>query len=639
MGKIVILDEATACKISAGEVIERPASVVKELIENSIDAGATKIDTEIVSGGIKYIKVTDNGRGFEPDDALIAFDKHATSKIMSAEDLDNIRTLGFRGEALASIAAVSEVTLKSRTAENEEGVIAVIRGGDPELCHPCGCPLGTSITVKDLFYNTPARYKFLKKDSTEAGYVADVIEKMCLDRPDISFSFTSNKNQLIRSPGNGDLVSTIYSIFGKEVSDSILKVAYRSPNGNVEISGFVGYKNAVYKTRARQYFFVNGRYVKNRFLSVALDEGVKTSVMKGYFPFAVLKIKVPPENLDVNVHPMKTEVRFSEESQVFSAIVNALRGAFTGEGEAFYENDKLTPDTVKTSQTGSYGPSRAFYDHNNNSDSISAVSSPIKPIKNDTVERNVFTSEKERQAVAEFLEALKVEKKDGEPERYDPSLFDISGAENIPSVADDAPSGSILAGEAAELFDGARIVGQIFSTFIILQKGSEVYLIDQHAAHERLMYEKIKNIIETGKYETQMLLTPISVDLTPGEYDIARGNLDIFEKLGLEIEEFGGGTLIVRAVPTILKDSDISAFVAEAVACIKEGVDKKYFTDKAVYTMACKAAIKGNHDLDISEMQSLIDELTKLKGPATCPHGRPFYITVTRQEMDRKFRR
>ncbi|MBQ3847851.1 MAG: DNA mismatch repair endonuclease MutL [Clostridia bacterium] len=677
MGNVVILDELTANKIAAGEVIERPASVVKELIENSIDAGATKIDVEIAAGGIRLIRVTDNGCGFMSDDALIAFDKHATSKIRSAEDLENVHTLGFRGEALASIAAVAEVTLLSKTKDADTGVTVRIKGGDPEFCREAGCSNGTSITVRDLFYNTPARYKFLKRDSTEAGYVADVLEKMAMARPDISFSLTANDKPVMKTPGNGDLVSTIYSIFGKQVAQSILKADFESPDGKVKVSGYIGSSGAVYKTRARQYFYVNGRCVKNRFLSVALDESVKTSVMKGSFPFAVLMITVPPQSLDVNVHPMKTEVRFSDESAVFSGIYTAVKSVFTGASSVsdntiptysqaplqqkydlenvrlpfFVSEQESKPYGEKTEEKQSdahsaekkassgdfdapYHPDNSYENTGSSSHSSGYASTaggathPADSVPHTFAQNKLNFSEDNKKAIRDFLESIK-----------DEDLTDKPKEEEKPNLLINMSPLSGESTESADLFENALIIGQLFDTFILLQKGENAYLIDQHAAHERLMYEDIKHIIETKNYNTQILLTPITVNLSKSEFGLVSGNLDYFEKMGFEIENFGGDTLIVRAVPSILAGSDISAFIAEGIACMEEGTEKKFFSDKAVYTMACKAAVKGNTHLDHSEIEALLKRIATLSGPATCPHGRPFYFKFTRQDLDKKFKR
>ena len=337
MGKIIVLDELTASQIAAGEVIERPASVVKETVENSIDAGATSVTVEIRSGGIKYIRVTDNGSGFDADDAVIAFDKHATSKIRTGEDLTGVKTLGFRGEALASIAAVADVELLSRTADEEQGIYVHIRGGDLVDNSRRGSPKGTVLTVKDLFYNVPARYKFLKKDQTEAGYVADTLEKLALANPEISFKLISNGQEILRTPGNG-LESAVYSIFGKECVKDLLPVSYT--DGENKVSGFTGVRGNIFGTRSRQFFFVNGRSIKSSIISSAVDEAYRTVTMKHQFPMCILAVEVPSSRIDVNVHPAKTEVRFASERGVFSAVMNAVKNALLSENRTVFEAPK-----------------------------------------------------------------------------------------------------------------------------------------------------------------------------------------------------------------------------------------------------------------------------------------------------------
>ena len=610
MSKIIVLDELTACQIAAGEVIERPASVVKELSENSIDAGATLITVDIRSGGVKYIRITDNGCGFEADDAVIAFDKHATSKIKSGEDLNSVATLGFRGEALASIASVADVELLSKTQDAQTGVYVHIKGCDVLETGERGAAAGTTITVRDLFYNTPARYKFLKKDSTEASYVADVLQKLAIANPHIAFKLISNGSEIFRTPGNGDLKSVIFSIYGKETAASVLPIEYQ--NENYSIKGFTGIRDAVYSNRTRQIFFVNGRCIRSKTITSALDEAYKTVTMKNKFPFAVLMIEAPLNKVDVNVHPTKAEVRFADESIIYRLVYHGISNAVLYDNktaETKYTEPKTTVYEPVTFTM--HEPPQVFTPKEIVFKPIPAIIQPETPVVEDSIELPpVWILDK----VEEKVE-VKPEIKDESP---------VIQVEETP----------VLYNSTSVYTDGV-VVGQIFDTYIILQYGDEMVLIDQHAAHERIKYEEIKNAVNTPTGAVSPMLVPISMTLSPAEHTALNSNLGFFEAMGFEIDDFGGNTVIIRAVPTILAESNIEDVVLSGLQNKKTAG----FSDEEIYTMACKAAVKANKKLSQFEIEELLKQLAKLENSGTCPHGRPICVTITEHELERRFKR
>lgn len=599
MSKIIVLDELTACQIAAGEVIERPASVVKELVENSLDAGATIINVEIRSGGVKFIKITDNGCGFEADDAVIAFDKHATSKIKSGEDLSSVATLGFRGEALASIAAVADVELLSKTREAQIGVYVHIKGCDLIEHSERGAADGTTITVKDLFFNTPARYKFLKKDSTETSYVADILQKLAIANPNVAFKLTSNGSEVFRTPGNGDLKSVIFSIFGKETASSLLPVDYQSDS--YRITGFTGIKDAVFSNRTRQLFYVNGRCVKSKTVTAALDEAYKTVTMKNKFPFSVLLIEAPYVKVDVNVHPTKAEVRFSEESIIYKLVYHGVSNALLYENKTLYK--EAEPAEIVTATVKSFAPQN-----------ITVNVPEIPPLP-------------EIPPVPQMPTDIP----------YLPQMPELPSAWETNSTVEEQkeePLPPVLYNSTSVYTDGV-VVGQVFDTYIILQYGDEMVLIDQHAAHERIKYEEIKDAVNSDTGAVSPMLVPVSLQLSPSEYTAFSANADFFEAMGFEIDAFGENTIIIRAVPTVLAESNIEDVILSGLQ------NKKTvgYSDEEIYTMACKAAVKANKRLSDFEIKELLKKLARLENSGTCPHGRPICVSITEHELERRFKR
>lgn len=647
MGQIVLLDELTTCKIAAGEVIERPASVVKEMVENSIDAGATSVSVEIKAGGIKYIRISDNGSGIAEDDAEIAFDKHATSKIRSADDLESVSTLGFRGEALASIAAVSDVELTTRCAGTDLATYVHIKGGKILEKGAKGAGMGTTFVVRDLFYNTPARYKFLKKDSTEAGYVCDVLQKLALAHCNVAIRLISGGTELLRTPGNGDLKSTIYSIYGKKIADALRPVNYNE-NG-ISITGFVGVGDASSGNRSRQIFFVNGRYIKSKTITAALDEGCKSTVMKGRFAFAVLSVEVSPYSVDVNVHPTKIEVRFSDENALFRAVVKAI--PYSDYFSDFY-GDRLYNVTAGSDPVPSAvsQPGVVSYDQ------ISGVIAFETPAKQAFPKRqitnswtfNMSTTGTESEVDA-YVEGTDVESENNSLSKVletvqEPELGEVPVIEVQTQVLPEIESEVVTVKESDEIVNpfyiNAKVVGQVLNTYIVLEYGDSVFLLDQHAAHERLMYEQLKkSYAEGNRLTVQSLLIPLTINMSPGEMQAYMNRAAALEKLGFEIEFFGKDSIIIRSVPSILEGQDVAGAIGVLLEKGDRASVKDLIEDEKLYTMACKAAVKGNNALSDMEIDKLLHDLSVTDRPGTCPHGRPIIAEISKREIEKKFKR
>ncbi len=645
MGKIILLDELTASQIAAGEVVERPASVVKEMVENSIDAGSTRVSVEIKNGGIKYIKIDDNGSGMEPDDCIIAFDKHATSKIKSSEDLFSISTLGFRGEALASIAAVSRVTLRTKTRNSENGTYVVIEGGDLMESGQCGAKDGTSFTVENLFFNTPARYKFLMRDQTEASYVAETMERIALSHPGISFRLTSDKKQILFTPG-GDLLTAIYGVFGKDVAEKTVSCSFSEDN--VKVTGYCGKKELTYGNRNRQIAFVNGRFVKSKTVSAAIDEAYRTLTMKGRFPFAVLNIELPYSRVDVNVHPAKTEVRFADNNAVFRAVYHAITSAVYEQIEApaeFHETSLLNIEALASSEQ-----KKVLNDILPDANASEKETVYTAPKSNPEPENKPSSSEdpKTEEAPQNTLESGYIKKKYDEPlGAKEQSVFtgiDI-GVKSGKVVTKSEPAAESskdpqFSGEFFDVYRHGRVIGQLLETYILIEFNGAFYMIDQHAAHERLKYEEIKSRLLGNDNSSSELLLPITVRLGASEMIRFNEIKEALEKLGFEIDEFGSDSVIIRSIPTMISESNAESFVVTAINSPRTGEGMiNVFPDHAVYTMACKAAIKGNMKLSDVEIRSLLDRLSSVKNPGTCPHGRPIILKMTQYEIERRFHR
>lgn len=768
MGNIVLLDDLTINKIAAGEVIERPASVVKELVENSIDAGATVINVEIKNGGISYIRVSDNGKGFWPDDMEIAFERHATSKIRQATDLEIVKTMGFRGEALASIAAISKVELVSRREECDIGYKICVEGGKITNKIEAGCPKGSTITITDLFFNTPVRYKFLKKDFTEAGYIEDVITRIALANPQIAIKLINTGKTIIQTPGNGDKKAVIYSIFGKDIAENILEVDYQYDD--IKVTGVVGKPIISRSNRANQIFFVNKRYVKDKVLTSAAEQAFKGMITIGKYGFVILNLDMNPQKVDVNVHPAKLEVRFEEENKVFKAVYHAiketlLKSDLVGNPD---RTDELREETEQTKLNNSFGLNNVnvqnekpkfVFGHSNfenkfsNKEEIKPLENPdtpkadtkdtktnfdaldnnflaqiyaerqsLKSKENNSTNQTNENIDKEEKVNTEnennsnskynfnddtavittmgniknlddmetksidtnevnqkFIESIKklddlpetmvkdeklpeIEKKlsfdemyertfgrkieeaqaerlKEEQEEYRSSLGEVTTGISPLSKTENISVFKDLEKNATPLY---KFIGIAFSTYIIIQMKEDMYIIDQHAAHERIMYEKVKaNYYNDKEKDSQLMLLPDIITLSHKEMDIAKENMEMFRKAGFTLEEFGENTIKLTGVPDMCLDLDTKELFLETLDEINTvaRTAKQEKEEKFIATVACKAAVKAHMALTKEEVDKLMAQLLVLPNPFTCPHGRPTAIKMSKTDIEKKFSR
>ena len=729
MGNIVLLDDLTINKIAAGEVVERPASVVKELVENSIDAGATSINVEIKNGGISYIRITDNGKGIMPDDMEMAFERHATSKIRSADDLETVKSMGFRGEALASIASIAKVEMKSKTEENEIGYEVIVEGGNIISTNEVGCPKGTTITVQNLFYNTPVRYKFLKKDFTEGGYIEDVMTRIALVNPNIAIKLISSGKTIIQTTGNGELKSVVYSIYGKEIAENILDVNYEYEG--IKVSGVIGKPSISRSNRSNQLFFVNKRYIKDKVLTSSAEQAFKGMITIGKFGFLILNLEMNPQKVDVNVHPAKLEVRFEEESKVFKAVYHAikdslLKGDLVSNPEREYNKEETKTIEKEDNNGGLFKRGQEVEKANNN-----VIADLYEKRQNNTSKTNKVNVnsgyESLMNKMAEMQKSIETYKKGGElkeeeAEYKENIIEDLSKVEktnmdetqviktiseieanaeeqdlektqviNMQEVLEKAkqlenikmePSGNfdemytsvfgsmpvkeevkqeekidtleeakITTGEAISIFEDKqnekyipkyKFIGIAFSTYIIVELDKEIYIIDQHAAHERIMYERIKeNYYNEDQKDSQLMLLPDVITLTHKEMDIANENIEMFRKAGFTLEEFGENTMKLTGVPNVCIDLDTKELFLETLDEINTvaRTAKQEIEEKFIATVACKAAVKANMALSKEEVDSLMEKLLKLPNPFTCPHGRPTAIRMSKTDIEKKFSR
>lgn len=652
MGSIVLLDDATINKIAAGEVVDRPSSIVKELIENSIDAGATKVIIEIKNGGISYIKITDNGCGFASDDVELAFERHATSKIRKEEDLLHIKSMGFRGEALASIAAISKVTLTSKNINESTGVRAIVEAGNILSVEKCGTPQGTIIEVRDVFYNVPARYKFLKKDFTEAGYIEDVVTRIALANSKVSFKLISNGKIILSTLGKGKINDTIYDVFGRDIYNNLIDVDYEYES--MRVTGVIGQPCISRSTRSQQFTYINSRYIKDKIISSAIDRACLQKYAIGKFAFVVLNLDINPKHVDVNVHPSKLEVKFDDEGAVFEAVYHSIKNALEQDAiknspfsiiknevkEANYEKTPSNEEQIKVkydSLTGDFNvksivtkepekkEEKIFkpYVAEENQENIYkiAFNNSSNAEENIQIDRNI--------AIEENLEEIKTEV--GKIESVDNILEEkeVSKLENIKEVS-----------QTKEPIY-YKYVGQVFDTYIIIQIEEKMYIIDQHAAHERLLYEQIKVNYFSKNSNSQILLLPILVELTQKEMDAVNENQEILKNVGFEFENFGDRTIKISGVPNIGYDLDYKGVFLDTIDEIL-GANKTYREskeDRFIATLACKAAVKGNMNLSYKEQIALLDDMVKLDNPFNCPHGRPTAFEISRYEIERRFLR
>ena len=668
MGSIVLLDDLTINQIAAGEVIERPANVVKELVENSIDAGATSINVEIENGGISLIRITDNGKGIAADDVEIAFERHATSKIRSAKDLIKVSTMGFRGEALASIAAIAKVELVTKTKDAEMGTRIIVEGGDVVLKEECGAPNGTTITVRELFFNTPVRYKFLKKDFTEGGYIETALERISLINPEISFRLISNKKQILQTSGNGDMKTVVFNIFGKDVSQNIVDLNFEYEG--IEVTGVVGKPEIARSNRSNQLFYVNGRFIKDKTLSAATEEAYRTLVPQGKFCFCIVNVNMNPEMVDVNVHPAKLEVRFTEEGKVFKAVYHAVRNALLGNDlikDESADEKPIVRENAVTNETpvkkGLFEIFRGGKSNEKKEENTNLRTMNIEVTKkenDDTFISKMMT--KDRQENTEASEEH-LDNKDTVSEltvREQTNNYNVNDEENeivtnnkVKDIVDAYNEKESSEQKQVPMFyeqdfiekvelPEYQILGVAFNTYILLQLDDDIYILDQHAAHERVLYEKVKqNFYKDGGKEVQMLLLPDVIDLPKKDMRLVHDNLKLFEQSGFDIEEFGENTIKINGVPVICYEMDTKDLFLDIIdgLDITNRTNKQDIEEKFISTVACKAAVKANMYLDEREIRGLLDELLLLENPFTCPHGRPTAIRITKTEIEKKFGR
>lgn len=705
MGNIVLLDELTINKIAAGEVIERPASVVKEMVENSIDAGATQINIEVQNGGISKIRITDNGKGIEKDDLRIAFERHATSKIRVAEDLETVRTMGFRGEALASIAAIAKIEMISRTSNSDMGNRIVVEGGKILLEEPVGAPIGTTIIVENLFYNTPVRYKFLKKDYTEAGYIEDAVTRIALINTNIAIKLINNGKTIIQTHGNGDIRSVIYNIYGKEIAEAVLDVDYEYEG--IRIKGVVGKPEVARSNRLYQQFFVNNRYIKDRTLSAAAEQAFKGMLPIGKFGFLILNIQIAPEKVDVNVHPAKLEVRFVEENKVFRAVMHSIKESLlqvnliktvnkveeninqveikqtyanpiiedtefkikdtveihenkksksiadifkriSKQHEESLSNNNLIEDLFNKQQRveeGALDYTKIIPKIDVKSDETPNINQQTIPVKILPEETQTLVEEAPETYVnTEILSENKQVNKEVFERMYEKTFGDVPPSmkpkeENFKEIR---YVENVSVFDKNQKYASYKYIGSAFSTYIILEISDELYLIDQHAAHERIMYEKVKkNFYSNTDKDSQLMLVPDIINLTHKEMLIARENLDIFEKAGFVVDEFGENTIKLSGVPNICIELDTKSLFLDVLDEIDTvaRTERQEIEEKFIATVACKSAVKANTSLTFQEVNALMEKLLTLPNPFTCPHGRPTAIKMTKADIEKKFSR
>lgn len=659
MGRINVLDTATANAIKAGEVIERPVSVVKELVDNSIDAGATSVKVEFEGGGISLIRVSDNGIGMEREDAQKSFLIHATSKIRCVEDIYDLSTQGFRGEALASIAACSEVTLITKQQDTDVGTKVVYRDGRMIECVDAPADKGTVVTVENLFSNIPARYKFLKRDSTEGMYICSLVEKLAIINSDISFKLIKDGKPVLTTPGSGDMRDAVYSIYGKQITSGLLEVDYE--HEGMRITGFTGNTDTVRGNRALQYVYVNSRCIRNTSISAAIDEAYRNSVMKNKYPICFLAIYVPADKVDVNVHPQKAEVKFSSEQDIFRLVYhglkNTLMSTVTPISDApdvvrIREENKsadLSSKQISISSVGrsddhavSSGKLRGSVSYQASSQEVNAANDLLKILSEFRPDIDAIGGEKQDISVAE--------NKDPDiASENEVTLPSSDDSKDIESGISDKNETRELTGDIA-LLSQAKFVGFLFNTYIIYQSSDDYFVIDQHAAHERVLYERFmaKRIRkDTEIRDVQTLLVPQILDLPTSDYSFVSDNLDAFSDNGFEIDILGDRQIALRTVPVADRDEDRLKSMSKPSVMFRMILDdlKKETPEKGkiwyslIQTTACKAAIKAHDVITPEEAQALVDQLVILDDPYHCAHGRPTFFRTSLTDLEKRFKR
>ncbi len=675
MAVIHVLDQHTAELIAAGEVVERPASVVKELLENAVDAGASQVTVTIERGGVQTIEVADNGSGIDTEYVPTAFVRHATSKIRTEDDLENIHTLGFRGEALASIASVARVSLLTCTPEDEFACLYRIEGGQEKGMEPAARPVGTTITVSDLFYNTPARMKFLKKDSTEGMYVAETVQRVALSHPEVSIRFVREGKMQFRTPGDGSRQSAVHAVLGREFARDLLAVD--ATLNACRVTGFITPPRACRASRSMQFFFINGRFVKNRTMMAALEAAYKGTLMQGKFPGCVLELCMPPELVDVNVHPAKTEVRFARENEVFDVVYKAVKLALElpGSGEqrlAFSEKKEIDPipQPIKSVSPQISGPptgvgpksGKNTVKYNSFAEKPTPYAPPWKPMTEGFSSQPLPYGSPVRSEP--FLDILVEENEDSSPvttETPSPApAIPPERKESESPVVEDVQRGSVAFSQPKDSkgsiekiphpeqialpgiqqqAEPLRLVGEVFRTYIVAQRGEEICFIDKHAAHERILYEQL--LSHRAAPGSQMLLTPVAVQLSAAEKSAVLQHRKMLAESGVEIEDFGGSAILVRSVPADIPPDDVEDLVVELADRLITN-SRQALTEKAEWVMhsiACRAAVKAGDRNHPEELLALARQILDGEVPPFCPHGRPVILKLTRKELEKQFGR
>lgn len=673
MAEIKVLDQDTINQIAAGEVVERPASIVKELVENAVDASSTAVTVEIKGGGIDFIRITDNGCGIEKEQVRKAFLPHATSKIRSADDLETVASLGFRGEALSSIAAVAKVELVTKTDEGISGIRYVIEGGEEKSCDEIGCPEGTTFIIRDLFFNTPARRKFLKSKMTEAGYVESFIQRLALSHPTISFKFICDNKNKVSTSGNGNLKDVIYNIFGRDVAMNLLPV--KGNENGILVDGYIGKPVISRGNRNYENYFVNGRYLKNNIISKAIEEGYKGHAMVHKFPFTALMILMDPHAFDANVHPAKMEMRFRNAEELYSSVMSAVRSSFVkkelipkvglGNEQKVKENARKIPEpfekkrraieerfsSLSSEQIKQIAKKKENEDVSEISNRRSSIEERIARLH---VGENASIQKEIDKAIPKAMEKNNIDSEKTEnnteinteqPQLQQPVQPEKTKVELVKETDSYAKGTQMSFADVPLLSEEARpkhrIIGQVFRTYWLVEYDEKLFFVDQHAAHEKVMYEKLKKDLDNNTIVQQMVAPPIILTFSIKEQQKFELCEESFKKLGFLIEEFGGNEYCIRGVPANLLGIDPQELFIEVFDQIEENSGKmnmEMITDKLA-SMACKAAVKGNTTMSYEEMDSLMEQLMKLDNPYQCPHGRPTIISMTKYELEKKFKR
>ena len=704
MSNIHVLDQITIDKIAAGEVIERPASVVKELVENAIDAGSGSVTVEIKEGGISYMRIADNGCGIARDDVQNAFLRHSTSKIRAAEDLEHIASLGFRGEALSSIAAVSQVEMITKTKEQLLGTRYQIAGGKEEGLEDTGASDGTTFLIRQLFYNVPARRKFLKTPITEASHVGDLMTRLALSHPEISFQFINNGQSRLHTSGNGNLKDVIYHVYGREITANLIPLEYK--NNGLSLSGYIGAPLISRGNRNFENYFINGRYVKSNIIYRAIEDAYKDFSMQHKFPFTVFHITIDGEHVDVNVHPTKMELRFNNQQEVYNTLYEAIDSALHGRelipkvtlDEPKVPRAEVVPVTKEKQNFRTTGSSVSFASTAGNmtkqaaqSEMWAGVQTPVKqkskiPPKeernldyfmeqmkkrvtsyhqqNSSAEvksrSDIFKPERQADRIREAVSQYKATARDAKKQEF-PKKTDVTP--EIPGTAKTTTEKTtaneqgidIKANEKPEQMDlfedrfldkerkaDYTLIGQIFDAYWLVQFENSLYIIDQHAAHERVLYERTLREMKNREFTSQMISPPIILNLTMQEAELLRQYMDRFTRIGFEFEEFGQDSFAVRSVPDNLFSIAKKDLLLEMIDHLSDELNRNQpsdLIDEKIASMSCKAAVKGNMSLSAAEVDTLIGELLLLDNPYHCPHGRPTIISMTKRELEKKFKR